>query len=153
MINVELDRLIKDVEATFYLFVPSLEKGMVELAAEMQTVARDKIGHYQPKEGAFNAWLPLTAITEQDKAALGYPANAPLERTQALKDSIHGEAFGLSAQVGSNSQVAAWQESGATHYINGKMVILPPRPFIGPTGLEAVPKVFDLIEKAFLKRI
>lgn len=103
-----------------------------EAAAE---IARDKIGHYQPR-GAFRAWAPLAESTVEQKTQAGYaPPDNPLLRTGEMRDSISGRVTmkgigkALSViEVGSTDPVALYQEMGTD--------TIPPRPFIRPAIVE-----------------
>src|ERR1019366_7248311 len=58
-----------------------LHEGLRVVAASVEKSAREKIGSYQAESGPFPAWEPLAESTEDEKARLGYPADAPLLRT------------------------------------------------------------------------
>jgi HK97 gp10 family phage protein len=88
--------------------------------------ARAQIGHYQDEVGAYPAWAPLAESTEDEKARIGAPADAPLEREGDLKKSFRSNFEGDSAVVvGSTDPNMEWHEFGT--------VKMPPRPVLGPT--------------------
>lgn len=94
-----------------------------EAAAAGVRVAADIIAA-EAKEwiGSYHAeWPPLSELTEQEKARLGYD-KGPLERTSEMKESIHVEQEGLQARVGTDLEYAVYQEHGTQH--------IPPRPFL-----------------------
>lgn len=86
--------------------------------------AAEQIGHYQDAHGEYPAWAPLAESTEEEKARLGYPADAPLERTGDLKGSFSHEVHGLEAVVGSTDEKMVYHEFGTER--------MPPRPALGP---------------------
>jgi phage gpG-like protein len=102
---------------------------LLEGAAEE---AKAFIGH------ELEEWQPLAPSTVAEKQRLGYTGQIsetdPLLRTGRLRDSLRAEAESTSAGatgiVGSDDPVAVWQEFGTPH--------IPPRPFIGPTGISIV---------------
>lgn len=120
--------------------VVSLNVGLHAAANVIEKSAKEKIGHYQGESGPFPEWAPLADATEDEKARLGYPLGAPLERTGELRDSIEHEVVGLEAVVGSKDPVAEWQEFGTDR--------IPPRPFIGPAAFESKDKVEGILGAA-----
>ncbi len=106
---------------------PRLEIGLDKVGELAQTMAASYIGHYQ--EG----WPPLAASTLADKAAKGFAVPAPLLRTGEMRDSIKRELdpVELEVVVGSSDPKALWQERGTSR--------IPPRPFLGPAMLHALP--------------
>jgi HK97 gp10 family phage protein len=106
--------------------VVALHEGLKSIAVHVEKDAKDMIGFYQAETGPFPAWEPLAQSTEDEKARLGYPSDAPLLRTGDLKDSITHEIDGLEAVIGSQSDIAEYQEFGTN--------TIPPRPFIGPAA-------------------
>jgi phage gpG-like protein len=98
--------------------------------------ASDQIGHYQEQHGEFPAWAPLADSTEEEKARLGYPPDAPLLREGDLKNSFSHEVRGLEAVVGSTDPVMVYHEFGTSR--------MPPRPALGPAlykNREAIQKL------------
>lgn len=90
--------------------------------------AKDMIGHYQPGSGQFVQWAQLAESTEAQKAAKGYPQNAPLEATGEMRDSISHRVeaglLGAKIVVGTNDEKMAYHEFGTEK--------MPPRPVLGP---------------------
>jgi len=101
----------------------TLHVALEVVAAKMQKTARDEIGIYQPETGPFPAWAELAEFTVQDRLAQHYSPDEPLLRDGTLRDSITHEVEGLEAVIGSDSDIAVWQELGT--------VKIPPRPFLG----------------------
>lgn len=94
---------------------------LLELAARIvEHEAKAEIGHKQGEAGPFPAWEPLAATTingfngHPGKHALGFspPDYDPLLRGGDMQDSIEHVVIGYEAHVGSNSDVAVWQELG-----------------------------------------
>ena len=118
----------------------ALRAGLHVVASHIEKDAKEKIGHYQDATGPFGAWEPLAESTEDEKARLGYPTDAPLLRSGDLRDSIQHEVAGLEAVVGSKSEIAAYQEFGTDR--------IPPRPFIGPAAFENKDKIQRILGEA-----
>lgn len=96
--------------------------------------ARGQIGAYQPAVGAYPAWEPLAESTEEEKARIGAPAEAPLERFGALKKSFKSDApTEYSIEFGSDDPVMEYHEFGT--------VKMPPRPALGPALLKRINQV------------
>jgi HK97 gp10 family phage protein len=106
----------------------SVHNGLKKVAKLIEQDAKKQIGHYQDTVGPFQDWAPLADSTENEKARLGYPIDAPLLRDGHLRDSIQHEVSGLEAVVGSKSEIAEYQEFGTK--------TIPPRPFIGPAAFK-----------------
>ena len=101
----------------------ALHLGLEVVAKKIEKTAKDEIGVYQPAVGPFPAWSPLAESTMEDRAAKGYPENEPLLRDGKLRDSITHEVEGHEAMIGSDSDIAVYQELGTGR--------IPPRPFLG----------------------
>jgi phage gpG-like protein len=68
-------------------------------------------------------WPQLAAATQAERVQAGFAANEPLLRTGELKDSIEYKVTSdHTAEVGSNLDVAVFQELGTIH--------IPPRSFL-----------------------
>lgn len=106
--------------------VVALGAGLEIIAQKIEETAKDEIGMYQPEVGPFQEWAPLADSTEDEKARLGYPADAPLLRTGEMRDSIEHQVKGLEAVIGSPSDKLYYQEFGTDK--------IPPRPVIGPAA-------------------
>lgn len=98
--------------------------GLEKAAVMIEQEAKRAIGEYQDGEPPFAAWAQLADSTVAEKEKLGFaPPDNPLLRTGALRDSIGHVVQNLEAQVGSNSEIAEYQELGTIH--------IPPRSFLG----------------------
>lgn len=95
------------------------EKALEVAAKIIQAEAKRVIGTYD-----YN-WPQLAESTQADRSKKGFPANEPLLRTGALRDSIHVTIVepGHIAIVGSDSDNAVYQEFGTS--------TIPARPFLG----------------------
>jgi HK97 gp10 family phage protein len=94
------------------------------VATRVEQTAKAELGVYQPATGPFPEWAELADSTKADRVAKGFTENDPLLRTGALRDSISHEVEGLTATIGSTSDIAEYQEFGTSK--------MPPRPFLGP---------------------
>lgn len=117
-------------------------RALKKCAEVIEKDAKNRIGEYQPTTGPFPAWEPLADSTEQEKARLGYPVDAPLLRKGNLRDSIRHEVSGHEAVIGSQSGIAAYQEFGTEQ--------IPPRPFIGPAAFDSKDKVQKILGAAIV---
>lgn len=118
----------------------ALEKGLHAVAKAVQSSARAEIGSYQPAVGPFPAWDPLAEATEDEKAKLGFPLDAPLLRTHGFENSIGYQVAGLEAAIGSADQRAEWFEFGTSK--------MPPRPVFGPAALHNRERIERIIGAA-----
>ncbi len=73
------------------------------------------------------------AVAEALSAAPGGEHDAPWLRTGALRASISQHVDALDAVVGSNSDVAEFQERGTAR--------VPPRPFLAPAAARMAPEL------------
>ena len=102
----------------------AMERTALDRCAKLVAAhAKEKIGDYQPEAGPFAAWAGLADATKADRLRQGYSEDDPLLRTGALRDSIGHTVRDSEAQVGSNSDIAVYQELGTKH--------TPPRSFLG----------------------
>lgn len=94
----------------------------------IETEAKSYPGEYQP------GWAPLKPETIAQKAT----GDSPLLETGEMRDSIEHTVQGRSGFVGSNSDIAVYQELGTSRGI-------PPRSFLGlaakTKGEEAADKI------------
>ncbi len=92
------------------------------LGVALEASVKKKIGTLQ------NEWEPLADSTKKDKARLGYgspPDYNPLLRTGEMRDSIHHEVTLNVLSVGSDDQIAEYQELGT--------IRIPARSFLALT--------------------
>ncbi len=111
--------LLERARATQEAHGAALEAAAVIIEKE----AKAEIGHYQNAAGPFDAWAELADSTKADRVAKGFPANNPLLRSGELLHSISHSVEGDHAVVGSDSDIAVYQEMGSSR--------IPPRSFLG----------------------
>ena len=99
--------------------------------------AKAKLGEYQDAAGPFAGWAELADATKADRAAKGFPDDEPLLRTGALRDSIGHTVRDSVAQIGSDSDIAVYQELGTRH--------IPPRSFLGGAMAESLSEVKQIV--------
>lgn len=86
---------------------------------------REQIGHYQPQVGNYLEWAELADSTEDEKARLGAPPDAPLERFGDLQKSFRSSVDGSEELIaGSTDPVMEYHEFGTSK--------MPPRSVVGP---------------------
>jgi hypothetical protein len=78
-------------------------------------------------------WPQLAAPTIADKKAHGFPTPKPLLRTGELRDSIEYTVNGNEGAVGSDSQIAVYQELGTSR--------IPPRSFLVSSAIASEDKI------------
>ncbi len=127
---MDLEMLAKEFATAAFTMRFQLALGVKEFAEEVEKTAKEELGNYQPAYGPFNAWDSLAESTKEDRANQGYPEDEPLLRSGELRDSIEHEVMGLSAIIGTKSQIGFWQEVGTDK--------IPPRPFMGPAYVRKV---------------
>jgi HK97 gp10 family phage protein len=131
--NIEsfVEHLTK-VAATEVLFA---RKALDKCARIVEKRAKEKIGEYQAQAGPFIAWQELADSTKADRESKGFPENEPLLRTGDMRESISRSlsTSGLEAQIGSDSDIAVFQELGTSK--------MPPRSFLGGAMAESLPEI------------
>ncbi|MBT2299277.1 hypothetical protein J7E70_02260 [Variovorax paradoxus] len=100
-----------------------------EGAKVIQEDAKSRFGSYQDGGGGFPAWANLAPATVDDRIRRGFTPDDPLLRTGGLRDSIVTKAEGAVAVVASTDPVMLYQEQGTA--------TIPPRPVLGPAGLNS----------------
>ena len=80
-------------------------------------------------------WVPLAESTLKQKAA-----DTPLLETGEMRDSIGWWSEGLEGQVGSNSDIAVYQELGTSH--------IPPRSFLVGAAQHMEDKIHTMAARA-----
>jgi hypothetical protein len=110
-------------------------KASLRQAATLVTAdARKQIGTYQPAVGAYPAWEQLAESTEEEKARIGAPENAPLYRFGELRASFRqDEPTEDSVTFGSVDPVMEYHEFGT--------IKMPARPALGPALLKNVDRI------------
>lgn len=93
------------------------------VGSKIEKDAKEIIGHYQRSDtGPFPEWEELAPSTKADRVSQGFTPNDPLLRTGELRNSIRHEVRGHSVAVGSDLDIAIYQEMGTA--------TIPPRPFL-----------------------
>lgn len=123
----------------------ALHRGLDKAAVLIENSAKAEIGMYQPAVGPFPEWAPLADSTEEEKARLGYPLDAPLLRTGDLRESIQHETVAFEAIIGSTSPIMAYQEFGTEK--------IPPRPVIGPAAFMNQEEIQAIVGSAAISGI
>ncbi|HEV8029800.1 MAG TPA: hypothetical protein VGP42_02155 [Stellaceae bacterium] len=113
--------------------MPAAKHEALEISARLvEKTAKAKLGHYQA------GWPRLQPETIARKAT----GDSPLLEEGGLRDSIQHRVEGDSAaEIGSDLELAIWQEMGTSRGI-------PPRPFMGPAGAEKAEAVTEIIGAA-----
>lgn len=115
-----------------------VDKALLNASARLvKRRAKQKIGDYQDQAGQFVPWAELADSTQADRVNKGYAHDEPLLRDGTLRDSIEHNADSKVAHVGSNSDIAVYQEMGTE--------TIPPRSFLGGAAVECAPKIVELI--------
>jgi phage gpG-like protein len=78
-------------------------------------------------------WAPLAESTIADKQHHGFPTPKPLLRTGELRDSIEYTVHGNEGCVGSNLDIAVYQELGTSR--------IPPRSFLVSSAIASEEKI------------
>src|ERR1700689_3980698 len=93
--------------------MPAFETAILSrIGARVTTAAKDKIGEYQDEAGPFAAWAPLAESTKEDRLREGYSEDNPELRTGELRDSIEYVVVPPEVIIGSELDIALWQELG-----------------------------------------
>ena len=113
-----------------------------EAAKIIQKDAKKKIGEYQGYAGPFAAWPELADATKDDRLSRGFTENDPLLRTGELRESITYTARGNEAVVGSDSDIALYQELGTE--------TIPARSFLGGAAYESKLPVGEMAARTII---
>jgi phage gpG-like protein len=103
----------------------------------LQAKVKDKYGEYQPEAGPFVAWAELAESTKQDRERQGYPEDEPLLRRGGLRDSVEREVKDNEGFVGSDSDIAVYDELGTKN--------MPPRSTFGSAATENLEKIKQIV--------
>jgi HK97 gp10 family phage protein len=112
-------------------------KALKHAAEVVEKEAKSEFGEYQPGIGEFRKWAELADATKDDRLSQGFSENDPLLRSGKLRDSVSHEVNGLTAVIGSTSDVMVYQELGTD--------TIPPRPVLGPALLRKHKMVVDIV--------
>jgi phage gpG-like protein len=147
-----LESLVKMAEVAMAI-EEETHKALERAAKVVEKEAKAEIGHYQKEAEAFPEWAPLAETTLEGfrghpgKIDLGYsPPDNPLLRTGDLRDSIGHTVQGHEAVVGSNSDIAVYQELGTSRGI-------PPRSFLGGAAVRKVEEVVEILGEGVVSGI
>lgn len=115
-----------------------IERNALEQCAKLvKKRAKAKLGDYQDAAGPFAGWAELADATKSDRERQGYSPDDPLLRTGGLRNSIEHTVKDSAAHVGSNSDIAVYQELGTKN--------MPPRSFLGGAMAESLKDVREII--------
>lgn len=120
----------------------ALHDGLERIGRRLEAEMHNKFGEYQTASGPFGEWAPLTAATENRKAALGQPADSPLVATGEMKNSTGYDVGLLELVVGVRDPKMVWHEFGTER--------IPPRPVVGPAVYENLDTIQRLVGAAAL---
>lgn len=124
--------------AELALALHEAEKTSLERATNfLQKKVKEKFGEYQPEAGPFVAWAELAESTKQDRENQGYPEDEPLLRRGDTRDSVRTLVKDSEGFVGSDSDIAVWQELGT--------VKMPPRSTFGSAGVENIEHIGNIL--------
>ena len=111
--------------------------GLEKAAVVIETEAKAEIGVYQDEIGDIVAWAELADSTKVDRLSKGFTENDPLLRTGELRDSIEHQSALTEAVVGSNSEIAVFQELGTEK--------MPPRSFLAGAAMRKEEEVVAIL--------
>ena len=140
---MDLEQFAHELSSASAEITTGLEASFRAIVKEIEEMAKEEIGVYQPAYGPFDAWGPLAESTKADRVRQGYSEDEPLLRSGELRDSIESEVVGLAAIVGIKSDIGLWQEVGTER--------IPPRPIIGPAYVRRIGPLMEAIEQAIFK--
>lgn len=106
------------------MVLKEMQDGLEACAVKIEATAKAEIGHYQSSVGPFPAWADLADSTEAEKARRGYPADAPLEATGGMRESITHKTETLDTVIGSTDPKMVFHEFGTMR--------MPARAVMGP---------------------
>jgi phage gpG-like protein len=112
-------------------------RALERAAVTVEREAKREIGRYQDQAGPFQAWKELAEATQAQRFLAGYPENEPLLVTGELRDSISHAVGHHEAVVGSNSEIAEYQELGTKR--------IPPRSFLGGAAFRKAERVAEIL--------
>jgi hypothetical protein len=108
--------------------------------------ALDKVGQVVTQEvyrviGTYDyGWPTLAESTQSDRESHGFPADEPLKRTGAMRDSVWYKVGHKEVTIGTDNQIAVWQELGTSR--------IPPRPFLQGAAQHKMPETLEIIGRA-----
>ncbi|SHG91883.1 hypothetical protein [Bradyrhizobium erythrophlei] len=108
--------------------------------------ALEEVGKLVTKEvyrviGTYDyGWPELAPSTQDDRESHGFAPDEPLKRTGEMRDSVWYKVGHDEVTVGTDSQIAVWQELGTSR--------IPPRPFLQGAAQHKMPEALDIIGRA-----
>jgi HK97 gp10 family phage protein len=118
--------------------VEKAESQMLDrIGKQVKKSAKAKIGEYQDAAPPFAGWAELADSTKADRVRRGYPEDEPLLRTGEMRESIGHKVRGNEVTIGSDSDIAVYQELGTEH--------IPPRSFLGGAMAEELPRLKEIL--------
>lgn len=118
----------------------ALTEGLERAADMVEKTAVAEIGVYQDAAGGFPAWPLLADSTEEQKAQMGYPADAPLLASGEMQGSFSHQTNAFEAVIGSTDPVMVFHEFGTSK--------MPARPVLGPAAFRNKAEIEGLIGEA-----
>lgn len=112
-------------------------RGLERASRIIETEAKAEIGTYQGQAGPFSGWAALAEATKADRVRQGYPEDEPLLREGDMRDSIGHVVEGHEAVVGSDSEIAVYQELGTSR--------IPARSFLGGAAFRKAEEVANAL--------
>lgn len=129
-----LDALALHLVASVAAWREVRRNGLNAAAKIIKVDCRKQIGTYQAAIGEYPEWAQLAESTEDEKARLGAPADAPLLRWGDLQKSFRSTLVSDDEViVGSTDPVMEYHEFGTSK--------MPPRPVIGPAYVKNERKI------------
>lgn len=104
-----------------------------QIGRRVEVLAKSKLGEYQP------GWVGLADSTLADKVLGGWPIPSPLLRTGEMRETIHHTVYEKAAVIGSDSQIAVWQEMGTSK--------MPARSFLGSSMIDTREQNVETIQE------
>ncbi|MDB5965531.1 MAG: hypothetical protein JWQ72_2031 [Polaromonas sp.] len=132
-----LASFVLQLESMAVQVVRSEQQGLKAAAKIVKAEAKSEFGVYQDGVDGFNAWANLAEATVRDRIAKGFSPDDPLLRTGDLRDSVSYKVGGMTAVIGSTSDVMVYQELGTS--------TIPPRPVLGPALARKRSEVLQVI--------
>ncbi len=121
------------------------QEAMEQAALVVENRAKADIGHYQTGIAPFADWASLAEATRDDRVRQGFPEDDPLLRTGGLRDSIEHVVAAFEAVIGSNSEIAEYQELGTDK--------IPPRSFLGGAAVQTGEEVARILQQGVVKAL
>lgn len=124
--------------ATMAVAVKKTERTILDrVGKQVKKRAKGKLGEYQDAAPPFAGWAELADSTKADRAKQGYPEDEPLLRSGEMRESIGHKVQGNEVTIGSDSDIAVYQELGTEH--------IPPRSFLGGAMAEELPRLKEIL--------